>query len=323
MFEKIMTEPGYTCGELVKNQDGTFLLFCGPKRVYMDGEKEIAEKDFCPPVPMAAITRLADGRLIGLSYDPKPPQVVEANLNGSTLSIWFSSDDGDTWQGPTALCSTPGCYYVHNGRILQLSTGRILIPANWVPSSCYGKDIETSDLSGAFYSDDNGATWQESNWIAAETPGDHLAESIAVELKDGTVKCFMRSTSGYMRQAISKDGGVTWEKEYATQLRMPCSPFAVEKDPYTGNYYAAWINSFPAPVYQYPRCPLALAVSIDETETWQILQELENDPACSYGYPVIEFSPDRIFLLYYVNPDGRGYHASSHRLKLKILDKTF
>lgn len=185
----------------------------------MDGEKEIAEKDFCPPVPMAAITRLADGRLIGLSYDPKPPQVVEANLNGSTLSIWFSSDDGDTWQGPTALCSTPGCYYVHNGRILQLSTGRILIPANWVPSSCYGKDIETSDLSGAFYSDDNGATWQESNWIAAETPGDHLAESIAVELKDGTVKCFMRSTSGYMRQAISKDGGVTWEKEYATQLQ--------------------------------------------------------------------------------------------------------
>ena len=216
-----------------------------------------------------------------------------------------------------ALCSTPGCYYVHNGRILQLSTGRILIPANWVPSSCYGKDIETSDLSGAFYSDDNGATWQESNWIAAETPGDHLAESIAVELKDGTVKCFMRSTSGYMRQAISKDGGVTWEKEYATQLRMPCSPFAVEKDPYTGNYYAAWINSFPAPVYQYPRCPLALAVSTDETETWQILQELENDPACSYGYPVIEFSPDRIFLLYYVNPDGRGYHASSHRLNKK------
>ena len=144
-----------------------------------------------------------------------------------------------------------------------------------------------------------------------------------MELKDGTVKCFMRSTSGYMRQAISKDGGVTWEKEYATQLRMPCSPFAVEKDPYTGNYYAAWINSFPAPVYQYPRCPLALAVSTDETETWQILQELENDPACSYGYPVIEFSPDRIFLLYYVNPDGRGYHASSHRLKLKILDKTF
>lgn len=323
MLEKMMTQGGHTCGEIVPNADGSFLLFCGDRRVFLKGEEEICEKKFDPPAPMAAISRLADGRLIGLSYDePKPPEVVQAGLNGSTLSIWFSRDDGDSWEGPKALCASPGCYYVHNGRILQLSSGRILIPANWVPPEAYGKDIETSDRSGAFYSDDNGETWKESNWICASTPGDHLAESIAVELPDGRVKCFMRSTSGYMRQAVSNDKGVTWQAEYATSLRMPCSPFTVKKDPYSGNYYAVWIHSFPAPVYQYPRCPLSLAVSRDGTETWEFLRDIESDPACNYGYPVMEFSGERIMMLYYVNPHGRGFDSERNRIKLTILDRT-
>ena len=231
MLRKMMTKGGHTCGEIVRSADGSFLLFCGDRRVTLRGEEEVCEKKFAPPAPMAAISRLADGRLIGLSYDdPKPSEVVQAGLNGSEPSLWVFGGDGGSLGGPHAVWASPGVYYVHNGRILQLSSGRILIPANWVPPEAYGKDIETSDRSGAFYSDDNGATWKESNWISASTPGDHLAESIAVELPDGRVKCFMRSTSGYMRQAISNDGGATGGAGYATSVRMPCPTFTVRRD---------------------------------------------------------------------------------------------
>ena len=182
--------------------------------------------------------------------------------------------------------------------------------------------METSDLAGAFYSDDNGATWKESNWIAASTPGDHLAESIAVELPGGQVKCFMRCTSGYMRQALSRDGGVTWEPETATSLRMPCSPFTVVKDPFTRDYYAVWIHSFPAPVYQCPRSPLSLAVSHDNTASWEFLGDLECNPNCSYGYPVMAFQENHLFFLYYVNEQSRSFSYEQNRLKLKIMERT-
>lgn len=322
MLEQFMTPGGYTCGEMVKQEDGTVLVFSGETRACFDGARELWRTAFHPPVELMAISRLQDGRLIGLSYDdPKPAEVTAAGLNGSTFSLWYSKDSGESWEGPQALCTNPGCYYVHNGRILQLSSGRILIPANWVPPQAYGKGIETSDLAGAFYSDDNGATWKESNWIAASTPGDHLAESIAVELPGGQVKCFMRSTSGYMRQALSRDGGITWEPETATSLRMPCSPFTVAKDPYTQDYYAVWIHSFPAPVYQFPRSPLSLAVSHDNTASWEFLGDLECNPNCNYGYPVMAFQENHLLFLYYVNEQSRSFSYEQNRLKLKIIER--
>ena len=138
MLEQFMTPGGYTCGEMVRQEDGTVLVFSGETRACFDGERELWRTAFHPPVELMAISRLQDGRLIGLSYDvPKPPEVTAAGLNGSTFSLWYSKDSGESWEGPHAMCANPGCYYVHNGRILQLSSGRILIPANWVPPYTY------------------------------------------------------------------------------------------------------------------------------------------------------------------------------------------
>ena len=143
-----------------------------------------------------------------------------------------------------------------------------------------------------------------------------------MELPGGQVKCFMRCTSGYMRQALSRDGGVTWEPETATSLRMPCSPFTVVKDPFTQDYYAVWIHSFPAPVYQCPRSPLSLAVSHDNTASWEFLGDLECNPNCSYGYPVMTFQENHLFFLYYVNEQSRSFSYEQNRLKLKIMERT-
>jgi sialidase-1 len=256
--------------------------------------------------------------------NPQPEKVKKAEVNGSTYSVIFSNDEGETWSEPQSICRKDGCYYVHNDRILQLSDGRIIIPANFVPEESYGNGIETSDNHGCFYSDDNGKTWKESNWISAQNEGDHLAESIAVELPDGRVKAFMRSTSGYMRQSISKDRGETWEPEYATALRMPCSPFTVKKDPHTGHYFAVWINSFPAPfpapTCLYPRSPLSLAVSQDNTESWKFLFDIECNPYHAYGYPALHIAKDHLIMTYCVDTRGRSFHPP-HRGKLKVFDR--
>ncbi len=320
MYETFLSGYGHTNPSMVTDSEGRLLIFCEDSRITLEKGREMSR------VPaknsMAAIARLRDGRLIGASYDdPKPERVLAAKLNGSTLSVAFSEDDGLSWSSPTPLCKTPGCYYVHNGRIHQLSTGRILVMANKVPESKFHTGIETADLSGAFYSDDNGVTWRESNWIDAQREGDHLAETIAVELPDGTVKSFMRSTSGYLRESVSRDGGATWEPEKATALRMPLSPFNVSLDPYTGFYFAIWINSFPAPDYLYPRSPLSLAVSRDNTESWEFLRDLEEDPHSNYGYPVAAYTPEGLALLYSVNSDSRSYNHARHRVKLKLLDR--
>lgn len=99
MLEQFMTPGGYTCGEMVKQEDGTVLVFSGETRACFDGARELWRTAFHPPVEPMAISRLQDGRLIGLSYDdPKPAEVTVAGLNGSTFSLWYSKDSGESWR---------------------------------------------------------------------------------------------------------------------------------------------------------------------------------------------------------------------------------
>ena len=320
MFERFITDYGYTGGNIVPTNDGGILIFAqNIDKSYDDGLHFVSSVENTSQA--RSVYRLKSGELIGITMNEKPEAVTKAKLNGSTFNAIFSYNDGLSWTKPNKICRKNGCYYVHNDRILQLSNGRILIPANWLPEEFFENGVETSDLHGSFYSDDNGKTWQESNWISAQNPKDHLAESIAVELSDGTVKAFMRSPSGYVRQSISYDNGQTWEPETGTSLRMPCAPFTVKKDPYSDFYFVIWTNCFPAPKYQYPRSPISLGVSRDETLSWEPICELDSNPQGNYGYPALFFTLDHIIITYYVNEKVRNFRSEFNRIKLKILDR--
>ena len=41
MLEQFMTPGGYTCGEMVKQEDGTVLVFSGETRACFDGAREL------------------------------------------------------------------------------------------------------------------------------------------------------------------------------------------------------------------------------------------------------------------------------------------
>jgi len=300
---------GYQFGENVCYSDDDGRTFGPPQKFFPGG-------GMC-------LLRLQSGRLCMSVYNPQWPAVKEAKLGGaSTMDMLFSDDEGKTWGDRVRVTSRQDAYYLHNDRTMQLSTGRILVPLAMVPREKFGVAIETSDVAGCYYSDDNGKTWKESNWVAANDPSDHLAEPICVELPNGDVKMFARSTTGYIREMVSKDGGATWGPEKATTLRLPCSPFSIRRDPYSGYYFALHNNSFPGPRYQYTRCPLTLSVSRDGTETWEFVCEVENDPNSSYGYPCFFFSEEAITFTYYERKNGRGYKYDEHRQKLRRYERS-
>ena len=61
---------------------------------------------------------------------------------------------------------------------------------------------------GVVYSDDDGATWTYApadNYSTGAT-----AESQIVEMPDGSLKAYIRTSSSYVSERTSIDGGVTW-----------------------------------------------------------------------------------------------------------------
>ena len=141
-------------------------------------------------------------------------------------ALSYSDDNGLTWSDPVLVGSeyrgsdenfynkSPGLgYQVKKGKY----KGRIIFPIYM------GYDF--FDLSVAmFYSDDGGATWSLGEKIAMNkgtvTDGEGNTRSLdpgygceaqLIELPDGTLRVFSRTSSKYIGYADSLDGGVTFE----------------------------------------------------------------------------------------------------------------
>lgn len=123
-----------------------------------------------------------------------------------------STDDGKTWSKAKDISSMADkkewmWYATGPGNGIQLKhgkyKGRVVIP-------CANSTVKGGYNSHAIYSDDNGETWRYSSDIG---PGTN--ESTVAELSDGTLVFNTRqqsNKSGYRGQAISKDGGMTWQE---------------------------------------------------------------------------------------------------------------
>ena len=85
------------------------------------------------------------------------------------------------------------------------------------------------------YSDDDGLTWQAGGHVpvAPEWGGQNFNEPGVVELDDGRLWMYGRTTMGFHAQAWSEDRGMTWSKPEPTRLRGPCSPLTGERIPAT------------------------------------------------------------------------------------------
>lgn len=212
--------------------------------------------------------------------------------------IRFSDDDGETWSEPRDCIATPGYFVVNNDRLVQLSTGRLLLPA--------ALHRDSRGIVFFHYSDDNGATWQEApDWIL---PPQHsntgLQEPGVVELPDGRLLAWMRTDRGCQYKAFSADGGLHWSPAVpAPEFPSPESPLSCKRCPGNQMLYAVW-NDHSAYWQQerrpssWGRTPLVLACSSTNGATWHSQTRLESDPECGYCYIAMHFTADALLLGY-------------------------
>lgn len=224
--------------------------------------------------------------------------LAKNSLSDCRAYIRKSADEGKTWS--EAVCCTPPQRYhcVNNDRLVQLSTGRLLVPAS------HTDHVERNYhfLSCCYYSDDNGATWQKGQDV--DLPGTGADEPGVIELRDGRVMMWLRTSLGHIYACWSSDGGVTWTQPEALPLVSPSSPASIKRLP-RGDLLLVWNNSADR------RVPLTVAISADEGQTWTHVKDIETEPcperpADGYAYTSILPLRDRVLLTYYVaQPGGR------------------
>lgn len=204
-------------------------------------------------------------------------------------------------------------YVVNNARVIQLSDGRLLIPA---ARHCVRKNADGSEhgeyfaKARVFGSDDEGKTWKAvSGLLAMPHPGysaTGLQEPGLVALADGRIYQYFRTDRMFQYESFSEDAGQTWSVPIASRFTAPESPMLIRRNPYDGRYYAFWN---PIPLYNgrigrnekwvhAGRTPFVMAVSEDGID-FSEYTVIENEPDHGYCYPAVFFLSEKKMLLSY------------------------
>ncbi len=171
-----------------------------------------------------------------------------------------SVDDGQTWEPPVKL-SDPWCGCIHS--LIQMRSGRIVL---------VGQEIIPSwrHATVMWVSDDLGRTWQRGDVLDYGVgTNDHAGsiEGSVVERLDGTLYLLMRTESGFLWEATSRDG-LKWDNFQKSAISsVTCCPQMMRLA--DGRIALLW-NASPRhdPTSRTSRAELSLAFSNDETASW-------------------------------------------------------
>ena len=202
-----------------------------------------------------------------------------------------SSDDGRTWETPVKL-SEPWCGCIHS--LIQMRSGRIVL---------VGQEIipQWRHATVMFVSDDLGRTWQRGDTLDYGIGAHDHAGSIegsVIERKDGTLYLLLRTESGYLWEATSRDG-LKWDGLKQSQIKsVTCCPQLARLA--DGRIALLW-NAPPrhAPSSGSSRAELSLAFSDDEARTWSkpviVAADYASGGRVSYPY-LFERKPGELWI---------------------------
>lgn len=193
------------------------------------GEKTAYTVTLHAPAPYTQIGNLyKDGVYKGnIFMNEDGPDKGELHMK-KTMSIWhfYSDDDGKTWSEPTDLSPQIKADWMQfcgtgPGRGVQLQNGRLVFPIYTCNSSGLA-----SQASALIVSDDWGETWVTKpspntlDGLDRETMrgGTIYTESQPIQLRNGDVLLFMRTQSGKVKYAVSKDNGESWASMHTTNI---------------------------------------------------------------------------------------------------------
>ncbi len=213
----------------------------------------------------------------------------------------LSRDEGATWSEPIdCITDEVGYYVMNNDRAVQLQSGRLVLPVCLHHSERHAEPDWKGEVT-TYLSDDQGRTWRRGQsllrahsedgrrWTAQE-PG-------VVELSDQRALLYARSDAGCQLVSFSEDGCETWSPFRESSIRSPLSPATIERIPQTGELLLVWNNHADIPAeLKGKRTPLTAAISRDEGETWEQVQNIWQDPHRHYCYTAITFVGEHVLL---------------------------
>jgi sialidase-1 len=245
----------------------------------------------------------------------------------------ISDDDAESWSTPAGMIPTLGYYVVNNDRVIQLSSGRILMPVaqHWHMTRADGNG-RVFDMRGTFfvvYSDDAGLTWKvgPERWTLP-SGRDYLQEPGCIGLQDGRIWTWLRTNTGRQWQMFSADEGESWTAPEPSRFQSPVSPLSMKRIPTTGDLLAVWndislADGLWGPAAQtvasspksWGRTPLAAAVSRDDGKTWSPSRILEQDPDHGFCYIAIHVEGDAVLLAYCCGGGDSGHVLQDMKIR--------
>lgn len=269
-------------------------------------------------VMSVSLLRMADGD-IGMVF------LVRMNWLDMQIVLRRSADGGRTW-GDTARCSTrPGYFVINNDRVTRLSSSRIIIPAaehkNTIAAD--GTVIFAPALTTFFYSDDDGASWHESESELSfdfRSSRSGLQEPGILELENDALYGWARTDLGRQYEFYSRDGGVRWTQPVPSRFTSPLSPLSMKRLN-DGRFMAVWN---PVPLNNLMtenkatgnRTPLVYALSRDNGLSWTEPIVIEDDPNAGYCYTAM-LPMDGAVLLAYCAGTEKDRGSCLNRLRIR------
>ncbi|MCC6422303.1 MAG: exo-alpha-sialidase [Phycisphaerales bacterium] len=190
-----------------------------------------------------------------------------------------------------------GCFGMLD-QVMELANGRIVAAFSFL-------DPARSDLQGSgfasqhwtavcLYSDDQGQSWKRGGEIHADIRLG-VSEVQLVEAAPNQLFCLFRTTSGFIYQTHSEDGGESWAVSGPSALPSPESMSRMIKL-HSGNLLVVWNNI--SSTSQHPRHPLSAAISQDHGKSWgeprMIADETGTHQLSNHG--VVQLDDGRIVL---------------------------
>lgn len=202
-----------------------------------------------------------------------------------------STDDGKTWEKPVLL-STPWCGCIHS--MIQMKSGRIVL---------VGQEIipQWRHATVMWASDDLGKSWQRGDMLDYGVgTHDHAGslEGSVIERKDGSLYLLLRTESGFLWEATSRDG-LKWTGLKQTNIAsVTCCPQMARLS--DGRIALLW-NAPPRhdPKSGSSRVELSLAFSDDEAATWSkpVIVAANYVPGGRVSYPYLyERKPGELWI---------------------------
>ncbi len=209
-----------------------------------------------------------------------------------------SDDDGVTWSRPTEITSTFDAFKKdYDWKVLatgpnhciQLKNGRLVVPV-WL-STGTGGNAHRPSVTSTIYSDDQGKNWKAGE-IAVPNTEEWINpnETVAIELKDGSVMLNVRSESKAHRRlvTISPDGATKWSTpKFDDALLEPICMGAITRYDHGGKSLILFSNPHNLekakgkadPGQSRDRKNVSVKISRDEGKTWAVNKTLESGPS--------------------------------------------